>query len=272
MVVVEHDPGIVARADLVVELGPGAGPEGGRLVAAGTPAQLLARGGSHTARLLAARTLAQGSRPLSPGVTVRGASLHNLRGLDVTFPAGALVAVTGVSGSGKSTLVQDVLAASLRARLQGQGPVGCAGLDLPPAHPVGDHPGTGRPAAAGAGTVATLAGVAEAVRKRFAATPRAKALHLAARHFGTAQPGGRCETCQGRGVVTVALDLLPGRYGGLRRLPRAAVPAPDCWNAAWRPDIADVLEAPVRDLAGSTLATPPSPGRSRPWPTSAWAT
>jgi excinuclease ABC subunit A len=256
VVVVEHDPGIVARADLVLELGPGAGPEGGRLVAAGTPAQLLAQGASHTARLLAPRTLAQGSRPLTPGVTVRGASRHNLRELDVTFPAGALVAVTGVSGSGKSTLVQDVLGGSLRARLQGQDPVGCAGLDLHrPIQSVITLDQDG-PAAAGAGTVATLAGVAEAVRKRFAATPRAKALHLAARHFGTAQPGGRCEACQGRGVVTVAMDLLPD----------VTVGCEDCHGLRFRPDvlecrvdgqtITDVLEATVQDLAGRFQRTP----------------
>jgi excinuclease ABC subunit A len=136
---------------------------------------------------------------------VRGASLHNLKHLDLTFPAGGLVTVTGVSGSGKSSLVQGVLAASLRAGA----PVGCRGLTV---HLTVAEVLALEQAAAGPGgtsTVATLAGVAEPLRRRFAALPRARALGLKARHFGTAAPGGRCETCQGRGFLTVAMDLLP---------------------------------------------------------------
>jgi excinuclease ABC subunit A len=251
VVVVEHDPGIIRQADLVLELGPGAGPEGGRLTAAGTPAGLMADGASHTGQLLRRRTrpLAPPGPPFRPGVTVRGAKLHNLRGLDVTFPAGALVAVTGVSGSGKSSLVQGVLARSLEARLQGREPVGCAGLEChQPILELLAQDQTQAPAA-GQSTVATLAGVAEPLRKRFAATARAKALHLSAKHFSTAAPGGRCETCQGRGLVTVALDLLPD----------VTVGCEDCQGRRFQPrilecragglDIAEVLEAPVGDLA-----------------------
>jgi len=199
VVVVEHDPELIRRADRVIELGPGAGPEGGRIMA-------VRAGGLELRRPVPAAPPAPAFRP---GVTVRGARLHNLRGIDVSFPAGALVAVTGVSGSGKSSLVQGVLAGSIEAGLQGRGPVGCAGLDWH--QPVLEllAQDQAEPAAGGQSTVATLTGVAEPLRKAFAATPRARALKLAARHFSTAVAGGRCEACQGRGVITVALDLLP---------------------------------------------------------------
>jgi excinuclease ABC subunit A len=250
VVVVEHDPDLIARADWILELGPGAGPEGGRLVAAGTPAELRAAGTSRAGRLLErVHPAPPAARPFRPGVTVRGAFLHNLRGIDVAFPGGALVAVTGVSGSGKSSLVLGVLGASLDARRRGRGPVGCAGLEL--RQPLEDvlvldqaGPGPG-----GAGSVATLAGVADRLRRAFAATPQAKVSGLAARHFGTAQPGGRCEACAGRGVVTVALDLLPD----------VTVGCEECQGRRFRPEvlacridglsIADLLDATVQEAA-----------------------
>jgi excinuclease ABC subunit A len=206
VVVVEHDPVLVAAADHILELGPGAGPEGGRLMASGPPASF--GPDTCTGRLLRGPDPHRGraTRPLEPGVTVRGAFLHNLRGLDAAFPRGGLVAVTGPSGSGKSTLVHGVLEASLRARFAGRSPVGCAALDLHA--PFAGVESLARSSAAG-GTVATAAGFAEALRKRFAATPRARALKLAARNFSTASPGGRCEACEGKGVLTVAMDLLP---------------------------------------------------------------
>jgi excinuclease ABC subunit A len=151
-----------------------------------------------------------GSRTWEPAITLRGVTLHNLRGFDVTFPLGALVAVTGVSGSGKSSLVHGVLGASLAAHLDGRGPVGCAGFQC---HvPFQRLEGAALAAAAvhgSGGTVATALGIAEAIRKRFAATPAARALKLGARHFSTASPGGRCEACEGKGALTVAMDLLP---------------------------------------------------------------
>jgi len=203
VVVVEHDPALVAAADHVLELGPGPGPRGGRLMASGPPASF--GPSTYTGRMLAPRAHPEpGSRSLDAGITVRGATLHNLRGLDAHFPAGALVAVTGVSGSGKSSLVRGVLAASLRAGR----PVGCESIELHlPIQRVGSL--EQGPAATGTSTVATALGLAEAFRKRFAATPRARALKLSPRHFSTASPGGRCEACEGRGILTVAMDLLP---------------------------------------------------------------
>ncbi len=209
VVVVEHDADLVAQADHVLELGPGAGPEGGRLLASGTPEGLLAGGTSRTGALLRQRRGAFPSgSPTSghaPGITVRGARLHNLQNVDVAFPGGALTVVTGVSGSGKSTLVQEVLGASLQSRE----PVGCRELIL--------HEGLSgvrileqaAPAATASSSVITLMDLAEILRKRFASTPEAKARKLAAKHFSTASPGGRCEACEGRGVITVAMDLLP---------------------------------------------------------------
>jgi excinuclease ABC subunit A len=257
VVVVEHDPGIIEQADLVLELGPGAGPEGGRLVASGSPARLMAEGAGHTGQLLRrrARPLAPRAGPFRPGVTVRGACLHNLRGIDVTFPQGALVVVTGVSGSGKSSLVQGVLARSLAARLQGRGPVGCAALELH--QPVAEllaQEQTGGPG--GQSTVATLAGVADPLRRKFAASAEAKALGLTARHFSSTSPGGRCEACQGRGVVTVALDLLPD----------VTVGCEECQGRRFQPQVLQcqvaglgidqVLAATVEELARSFARDP----------------
>jgi len=236
VVVVEHDPGIIARADRILELGPGAGPAGGRIVASGTPAALAADPASHTGRLLRGRPAEAHPLPgFRPGVRVRGADRHNLRGIDVSFPAGVLVAVTGVSGSGKSTLVQDVLAGSLRARLQGRPPVGCAGLECP--YPLADLlcQDQAGPAPGGQSSVASLAGVAEALRKRFAASPLARERKWAARHFATSAPGGRCEACQGRGVITVAMDLLPD----------VTVGCEDCQGLRFQPE---VLECRVAGL------------------------
>jgi excinuclease ABC subunit A len=262
VVVVEHDPGIIRRADQVIELGPGAGPEGGRIMAAGTPAELRADSASHTGRLLRRRSgaVADPPMPFRPGVTVRSAFLHNLRGLDVTFPVGALVAVTGVSGSGKSTLVQGVLARSMEAQLQGRGPVGCAGLEWHQPILALLAQGQAGPAPGGQSTVATLTGVAEPLRKRFAATPQAKAGKLTARHFSTTGPGGRCETCQGRGVLTVAMDLLPD----------VTVGCEDCQGLRFLPEvlacrigglsITEVLDTTVRELA-RTFARDPAIAR-----------
>jgi len=263
VIVVEHDAALIAAADQVLELGPGAGPDGGRLVASGPPRDLARQADSRTGALLR-RTWtipAEANPTLTPGLRVRGAHLHNLQGLTVTFPIGALVAVTGVSGSGKSSLVLEVLAPSLRNHLAGRGPVGCEGLDLS-----ADLREiiTAEQAALGTGwssTVLTLTGLAEPLRKRFAATPEAKARKLSAKHFSTTAPGGRCEACEGRGVLTVAMDLLPD----------VTVGCDTCGGLRFRPEvlacrlegrsIAEVLEATVAELAGTfsgdaRLATP----------------
>ena len=258
VVLVEHDASLIAAADRVVELGPGAGPDGGRLMALGTPDELRQDLASRTGAVLrrrAPRAPARG-RSLAPAVTLRGASLHNLQGIDVSFPAGALVAVTGVSGSGKSTLVLEVLAPSLTNHLHGRGPVGCAGLEVRVAIDAVVAAAQAPLAVAGSSTLATLVGISETLRQRFAATPRAKALKLTARHFSTAVPGGRCETCAGRGVITVAMDLLPDVIVGCEI----------CDGTGFRPEalecllegrsIAQVLATSVAEAAKMFAASP----------------
>jgi len=233
VVLVEHEASLMALADHVIELGPGAGPEGGRLLGAGSPAELMARPDSR----LGAKLRRSPGEPAAldvaglPQLRVRGGHLHNLQALDVTFPVGALVGLTGVSGSGKSTLLLEVLAPSLRHHLQGRGPVGCAGLEVPlplTAVITADQAALGF---GGRSTVLSLLGLGEILRKRFAATPRARALQLKARHFSTASPGGRCEACEGRGVITVAMDLLPDVTVGCEA----------CGGQRFRPEVLECL-------------------------------
>jgi excinuclease ABC subunit A len=259
VVLVEHEPSLVGSADHLVELGPGAGPEGGRLVASGTPEQLKRIPGSRTGALLRrweTRGAPRSKASLAPGLKVLGASLHNLRDLDVTFPAGGVVAVTGVSGSGKSTLVLDVLAPSLRNLLQGRSPSGCRGIELHAGIRELIAAGQEAMGVAGGSSVATLAGLAEPLRRRFAATSGARARKLTARHFSTAAPGGRCETCEGRGVIVVAMDLLPD----------VAIGCEACQGRRFRPEvlecrldgrnIAEMLDAGVAELAEAFAADP----------------
>lgn len=263
VVVVEHDAALVAAADHVVELGPGAGPEGGLVVAEGPPAALRADASSYTARLLSRAGAAslRTPRALVPGVTVRGADLHNLKAIDVDFPAGGLVVVAGVSGSGKSTLVLDVLAPSLRAAIRGDGPVGCRALER---HAeitevlASDQDGL---AVGGGSTVATLSGFGDELRRLFAATPEAKRRKLGLAAFSTNVPGGRCEACSGRGVVRVPMDLLPDvnvgceACGGLRFSDDVLACRLDGRS------ITDLLDATVSDatswLASSPALAPP---------------
>jgi len=251
VVVVEHDPDLVEAADHVVELGPGAGPDGGRIVASGSPAALEADPTTYTARLRVHHgTIPRRLRPtLSPGVTLRGATRNTLKDLDVEIPAGGLVVLAGVSGSGKSTLVLEVLAPSLRAAMRGAGPVGCRALELHAPFEAVLSSDQDFPAAGGAGSVTTLAGVGEPLRRRFAATPQARALGLAAKVFSSGSPGGRCEACAGRGVVTVAMDLLPD----------VTVGCETCGGRRFSDDVlscrldgrslTDVLDAPVAEAA-----------------------
>jgi excinuclease ABC subunit A len=229
VLVVEHDATVIAAADHVVELGPGGGRDGGRLVAQGSPDELRRRADSPTGAYLAGRARPpRRSARRAPGrarLGLEDVHLHNLHGLSVEIPLGLLVAVTGVSGSGKSTLVEDVLYPLLRHRLQGS--------ESPPLRPLprlegAEHLGRviavdqqpiGRNARS---TPATYSGLFTPLRELFADLPEARARGLGAARFSFNRPGGRCETCQGEGVRRVAMHFLPDaevvcdRCGGRR--------------------------------------------------------
>ncbi len=215
VLVIEHDLDMISAADYVVDFGPGAGKHGGQVVAAGTPAEVAERPGSVTGDYLSGRA----SIPVPPArriangksITIRGARQHNLQNLTIRLPLGLLVAVTGVSGSGKSSLVFDILDRALRQKLYGSGQVpgehdvieGCEYLEkiitIDQEH-IGRIPRS---------NAATYTDTFTPIREAFAATPEARRRGFTARHFSFNVPGGRCERCEGAGVLTVAMHFLP---------------------------------------------------------------
>jgi excinuclease ABC subunit A len=212
--VVEHDPEILEAADRVVELGPGAGEHGGRIVFDGTPEELATKD-TATGRALRERSDPKKERrPLSGGwIDLRGARGHNLKHVDARFPLGALTCVTGPSGSGKSSLVLETLVPAIERRtsgLHGSGEtalpfVALEGIDA--LHTVShvDQSPIGRTSR---GNAATYLGVWDAVRKRFAKEPIAKERGYGDSYFSFNVAGGRCETCKGDGAETIEMQFL----------------------------------------------------------------
>lgn len=217
LVVVEHDEDTIRRADHIIDIGPGAGKRGGRLVAQGDMHELAAHAESVTGRFLASpmRHPLQARRPVdakSAQILLRGASLHNLQRLDVAVPLGRLVAVTGVSGSGKSTLARDVLLANLQfVNIRGAKPSwsGCAGIDgwqqidrvlEVDQTPIGKTPRS---------CPATYIGFWDTIRRLFADTLEAKARGYAPARFSFNTGDGRCPACEGQGMRTIEMSFLP---------------------------------------------------------------
>ena len=274
LVVVEHDEDTIRRADHLIDIGPGAGKRGGRLVAAGTVADLSAHPDSVTGRALAHPqthpmqprrevAFAADDAGASTHVTLFGARLHNLQGMPVRVPLQRLVAITGVSGSGKSTIARDVLLASVAALVSSRGkaaPVGCESVEgwhsvdrvlEVDQTPIGKTPRS---------CPATYIGFWDAIRKLFAETLEAKARGYTAGRFsfntGGAN-GGRCPGCEGQGVRTIEMSFLPD----------VKVPCDLCHGARFNPatlavtwrgkSIGDVLRMEV-DEAVEFFASMPS--------------
>jgi excinuclease ABC subunit A len=213
ILVVEHDREMMRQADRILDLGPGAGEHGGRMIYAGSAEGIAADPQSLTGRYLAGELEipipAERRRPGKAALRIRGARQHNLKSLDVDIPLGLMVAISGVSGSGKSTLVSDVLYSALMSRrgvpasradydrLEGDQAIG--GVVLVDQSPLGRTPRS---------NPVTYIKAFDAVREVFAATPEARKRGLTPGYFSFNIPGGRCETCQGDGTVTVEMQFL----------------------------------------------------------------
>jgi excinuclease ABC subunit A len=221
VIVVEHDEEAIREADHVVDLGPGAGAHGGHIVAEGTPRQIEANPASLTGQYLSGKraiALPRLRTPRSPEKRIRivGASGNNLRGVTVDIPLGLLTCVTGVSGSGKSTLIIDTLFSHAVARVNGRNaaPDGapCEGIegleDIDQVIDIDQAPISRTPRS----NPATYTNLFATVRELFAAVPEARARGYDAGRFSFNVKGGRCEACQGDGVIQVEMHFLPDVY------------------------------------------------------------
>ncbi|CAM3105736.1 excinuclease ABC subunit UvrA [Saccharomonospora xinjiangensis] len=256
LIVVEHDEDTIRASDWVVDIGPGAGEHGGLIVHSGTYEKLLRNKKSLTGDYLAGRRSIEvpaERRPVDPKrqLTVVGARENNLRGIDVSFPLGCLVSVTGVSGSGKSTLVNDILATVLANKLNNARQVPgrhkrVKGLDHVDKLVRVDQSPIGRTPRS---NPATYTGVWDHVRKLFASTTEAKVRGYQQGRFSFNVKGGRCEACAGDGTIKIEMNFLPDVY----------VPCEVCKGARYNREtlevhykgktVAEVLDMPIEEAA-----------------------
>ena len=258
ILVVEHDPEVMATADEILDLGPGAGEHGGKLVAHGTYDEIRANPKSLTGRYLTGDLqiqIPQQRRPKGKQfLRLRNACGHNLKNVDVTIPLGILVAITGVSGSGKSTLVHDVLYQRLAAiKRQPAGAISEGGpselegeqwldeVQLVDQSPIGRTPRS---------NPVTYIKAFDPIREVFASLPESKRHGYTAGHFSFNIPGGRCDTCSGDGTVTVEMQFLAD----------VELICEDCKGTRYKPEILavryhgknihDVLNMTVKEALG----------------------
>ncbi|RJQ81848.1 excinuclease ABC subunit UvrA [Pseudonocardiaceae bacterium YIM PH 21723] len=254
LIVVEHDEDTIRTADWVVDIGPGAGEHGGKVVHSGTYKELLANTESVTGAYLSGRREiptpdTRRTVDKKRQLTVVGARENNLRGIDVNFPLGCLVAITGVSGSGKSTLVNDILGTVLANKLNGARQVPgrhtrITGLEQLDKLVQVDQSPIGRTPRSNA---ATYTGVFDHIRKLFAATTEAKVRGYQPGRFSFNVKGGRCESCSGDGTIKIEMNFLPDVY----------VPCEVCKGARYNREtlevhykgktISEVLDMPIEE-------------------------
>ena len=264
LIVVEHDEETIRTADWVVDIGPGAGEHGGQVVHSGPVKGLLKHRDSLTGLYLSGRRqipVPEVRRPRTKGreLKVVGAKEHNLRDIDVSFPLGLFVSVTGVSGSGKSTLVNDILYTSLAKQIYNARAVPgrhkrINGVDQVDKVIHVDQSPIGRTPRS---NPATYTGVFDHIRKLFASTPEAKMRGYLQGRFSFNVKGGRCEACSGDGTIKIEMNFLPDVY----------VPCGVCHGARYNREtlevhykgktIAEVLDMPIEEAAEFFAAVPP---------------
>lgn len=263
LIVVEHDEDTIRAADWAVDIGPGAGEHGGQVIVSGPVKDLLKSKDSVTGKYLSGREaipLPEVRRPREKDreITIHGAREHNLKDIDVTFPLGQLVAVTGVSGSGKSTLVNDILYTSLARQIYGARTIPGRHRSISGAEQIDkiihvDQSPIGRTPRS---NPATYTGVFDHVRKLFAQTPEAKMRGYLQGRFSFNVKGGRCEACSGDGTIKIEMNFLPDVY----------VPCEVCHGARYNREtlevrykgrtIAEVLDMPIEEAVEFFEAIP----------------